>query len=104
MVLSRVGAVAYKLLLPADVLIHPMFHVSQLKKCYEVLTIINHPPILHLSSPYCPSPESILERRMVKKGNKAVCQVLVQWTGLDASQATWEFLYELQHRFPALHP
>ncbi|KAH0747437.1 hypothetical protein KY285_009094 [Solanum tuberosum] len=73
-----------------------------LKKCYEVPTIINHPPILHLSSPYCPNPESILERRMVKKGNKAMCQVLVQWSGLDVSQATWEFLYELQHRFSLL--
>lgn len=75
------------------------FMFPSLKKCYEVPTVINHPPILHLSSPYCPIPESILERRMVKKGNKVVCQVLVKWSGSNASQATWEFLYELQHRF-----
>lgn len=85
LVLSRVGVVAYRLLLLADVLIHPVFHVSQCKRCYEVPTVINHPTILHLSSPNCPIFESVLERRMVKKGNKAMCQVLVQWCGLDAS-------------------
>lgn len=101
---ARVGAVACKLLLPVDVLIHPIFHVSQLKRCHEVPRDISHPPVLQLSSPYCPTPEAILERRLVKKGNKAVCQVLVQWLGLAADQATWEYLFELQHRFPSFQP
>ncbi|XP_059310691.1 uncharacterized protein LOC132062058 [Lycium ferocissimum] len=99
-VLAKVGAVAYKLLLPADVLIHPTFHVSQLKRCLEVPSVISYPPVLHLSSPYCPLPEAVLERRMVKRGNRVVCQILVKWLGIDAGQSTWEFLTEMQHRFP----
>ncbi|KAH0691202.1 hypothetical protein KY290_019433 [Solanum tuberosum] len=101
---AKIGEVAYKLLLPADVLIHPTFHVSQLKKCHEVPTVLNHPPVLHISSPYCPLPEAILERRLIKRGNKVVCQVLVKWLGIDTAQATWEILTELQHRFPSFQP
>ncbi|XP_070007675.1 uncharacterized protein [Nicotiana sylvestris] len=95
----KVGVVAYWLLLPAYVLIHPTFHLSQLKKCHEVPATISHPRVLHLSSPYCPDPEGILSRRLVKKGNKDACQVLLKWSGVDVAQATWEYLTDLQHRF-----
>lgn len=101
---AKVGVVAYKLLLPTDVLIHHTFHVSQLKKCHEVLYVINYPPVFHLSSPYCPMPEGVLDRRLVKRGNKVVVQVLVKWTAIDFSQATWEYLSDIQHRFPSFQP
>ncbi|KAH0643232.1 hypothetical protein KY290_034830 [Solanum tuberosum] len=101
---AYVGAVAYKLLLHVDVLIHLIFHVSQLKRCHEVPRDISHPPVLQLSNPYCPMPKVILERRLVKKGNKVVCQVFVQWLGLEADQITWEYLSELQHKFPSFQP
>ena len=32
-ILERVGAMAYKLKLPPQTLVHPIFHVSALKKC-----------------------------------------------------------------------
>ncbi|XP_075087528.1 uncharacterized protein LOC142169554 [Nicotiana tabacum] len=106
LIVKRIGVISYshRLLLPADILIHPTFHVSQLKRCLEIPTIINYPPVFHLSSPYCLLSESVLERRMVKRGNKVVCQVLVKWTCIDIAQATWEYLTELQHRFRAFHP
>lgn len=46
---------------------------------------ISHPPVLHLSSLHCPLPEAILDRRMVKKGNKATTQVLIKWTDIDVA-------------------
>ncbi|XP_070035185.1 uncharacterized protein [Nicotiana tomentosiformis] len=98
---AKVEVVAYKLLLPADVLIHHTFHVSQLKKYHEVHVVINHPPVFHLSSPYCPLLEELLAKRMVKKGNKVDVQVMVKWTDIDRAQATWEYLSELQHIFPS---
>lgn len=33
-----------------------------------------------------PMAEDILDRRMVKRGNEAVCQVLIKWTGIDVVQ------------------
>lgn len=104
MVEVKIGAVAYRLLLTKDVLIHPTFHVSQLKKCYAVPMSFNHPPVLHLSSPFCLEPGDVLDRRMVKRDNKALGQVLIKWTDLEAAQATWEFVSELRTRFPDFHP
>lgn len=39
---------AYKLLLPSHIAIHPTFHESQLKLCYNVLKPFNHPPVVDL--------------------------------------------------------
>lgn len=45
-IIGRVGVVAYKLLLHVDVSIHHTFHLSQLKRCRDVLAAISHPSVL----------------------------------------------------------
>lgn len=59
---------------------------------------------MDISHPHCPSSESILQRRMVKKGNKVVAQVLVKWQSLAADEATWEFYNALLTRIPFFNP
>jgi hypothetical protein len=99
-VLQRIGNVAYKLDLPETSRIHPVVHVSQLKR--HIASSIQATTDL---SSVCtdPSqalvPEVFLETRYVMKGGSTVKQFLVQWTGLPASMATWEEMEDLKRRF-----
>jgi len=101
-ILEIVGAAAYKLCLPIESKSHNVFHVSQLKPFTPDHTpvfsdIIRLPDLTaHLTEP-----ETILERRLVKKGNSAVPQVLVKWSQLPVTSAMWEEFYVLQKAFPA---
>lgn len=45
-------------------------------------------------------PECILDRERVKRGNRAVTMVLVQWQWCDPQAATWELLFDLQIKYP----
>lgn len=92
---AKVGVVAYKLLLSVDVVIHSIVHVSYLRKGHKMHSVINHPPILKLFSPYCPIPKVVLERRLVRKGDKVVTQVLIKWFGIDAQQVKWEYFTDM---------
>ena len=47
------------------------------------------------------APEAVIARRLVKKGNRAIPQVLVKWTHLPSTSATWEDLYVARSRFPS---
>jgi hypothetical protein len=57
---AHVGSVAYKLALPASASIHPVFHVSQLKKTYGSQVVA---PTLPADFPEFHVPERILQRR-----------------------------------------
>jgi len=47
-------------------------------------------------------PEKILTRRLMKKGNRAGVEVLIQWDGATEEDATWEDLEVLRGRFSDL--
>uniref|UniRef100_A0A0A8ZMG0 Uncharacterized protein n=1 Tax=Arundo donax TaxID=35708 RepID=A0A0A8ZMG0_ARUDO len=101
-ILERLGKAAYKLELPPHALIHPVFHVSQLKPSVPDYTpVYAEIPVLPNVEAADIQPEAILDRRLVKKGDSAVTQVLIQWTGLPAAMATWEDYYALKTRFPS---
>ena len=64
-ILSRVGKLAYKLELPANLAgVHPIFHVSQLRKCLRVLEEEVHIGALDLQDTleYVEHPIKILDR------------------------------------------
>ncbi|KAJ0981251.1 hypothetical protein J5N97_009506 [Dioscorea zingiberensis] len=98
-VVDKIGAVAYKLNLPASSAIHPVFHVSLLKK-----SVAEHPITRALPSTSLPDtiqkPMAILDRRMVKRGNQPATKWLINWENQSPAEATWEFAEEIQLRFP----
>lgn len=99
-ILEKIGQIAYKLKLPPGSKIHPVFHVSQLKKKVgnQVVAMID-PPICNNEGQILVEPMAILDRRMVKKRNKAVTKVLVQWANLSPEEATWEDYGLLRSQF-----
>ena len=103
-VLEKIGEVAYKLQLPPDSKIHPVFHVSQLKKHVGLAQTQSTLPLLDDVGLIAKEPISILDRRMVKKPGHAVTEVLVQWRNSFPEDSTWETFADLQQRYPAFHP
>ena len=101
-VLERIGPAAYRLELPSGSLVHPVFHISQLKPFTPNYTpVYSALPLLSDLSAADLFPEAVLDRRLVKKGNHAVPQVLVKWAHLPSTSATWEDFYIVQRRFPS---
>ena len=85
-IIERIGSVAYKLELPASSSIHPIFHVSQLKKALGAHHIIEK--LLPPSSVHWSILENILQRRTIIKGSAPVRQGLVKWSHLPSSLST----------------
>lgn len=99
-VIDKFGPVAYKLELPTSSQIHPVFHVSQLKKLVgNVTTTTQLPSVIYEA--LTKTPESILERKMVQRKGQAATMVLVKWENQLEEEATWEYLYELQKKYPS---
>ena len=100
-ILEKIGAVAYRLQLPDDSAIHPVFHISQLKAFHPDYTpVYKTLPTMTDLEATAAQPEKIIERRLVKKGNNAVPQVLITWTGLPHDSATWEDYHVVKEHFP----
>ena len=100
-ILEKIGKVAYRLDLPQSSQIHPVFHISQLKSFVPNFSLVfSELPVTTDIEAAAAVPEVIIERRLVKKGATAVPQVLVKWSGLPGTSATWEDYNVLRHRFP----
>jgi len=105
-VLKKVGAVAYRLELPEEMLdIHPVFHVSQLRRCLRVPEA-EHVPVetkdLQPDLRYQEIPVKILDTVTRRTRNSEVRICRVQWSKHGIEEATWEREDALKKEFPHL--
>lgn len=101
-VLERIGGVAYKLALPDTSKIHPVFHISQLKRANGD-TQVNKtiPPQIHSDLELVVESEMLLAVRNAGPDNHL--EVLVKWKELPEFEATWEVAEALSEQFPQFH-
>ncbi|MCI31388.1 hypothetical protein A2U01_0052600, partial [Trifolium medium] len=100
-IIEKIGAVAYKLKLPIGSRIHPVFHVSLLKKAVgeyhedeELPALMDDDQVDHYE------PEAVLATRKIRQQGEEVKQVLVHWKGKSAEEATWEDVIMMKSQFP----
>ncbi|MCH96424.1 hypothetical protein A2U01_0017410, partial [Trifolium medium] len=101
---KKIGQVAYKLQLPLEVKIHPVFHISQLKPFkgqasdpYIPLPLTTHElvPILQ--------PMTVLKNRDIMRNDQIIPQVLIKWEGLSNTDATWEDVKDMAENYPTFN-
>lgn len=88
---KKIGQVTYQLKLPPQYMIHPVFHVSLLKKKIgSKYTSSTELPQVDKQGDIRTYPLSVLERRIYRKGNVMGVDLLVNWVNLPEDYTTWE--------------
>ncbi|XP_059280989.1 uncharacterized protein LOC132034616 [Lycium ferocissimum] len=101
----QVGQVAYELELPQDlVVVHPVFHVSMLRKCVgdPSLVVPTDSITVNDSLTYEEVPVKILDRQVHKLRTKEVASVKVLWRSRKVEEAMWEVEEDMESRYPHL--
>jgi hypothetical protein len=103
-VLKRVGQVAHQLDFPNHSKLHPIFHVSCLKKVIGAKCQIqtNLSELVEEGSIWLQL-EAVLDQRERRLRQRTIKEVLVQWKDTTPADATWEPTTILQ-KFPHLKP
>nr|XP_016489435.1 PREDICTED: uncharacterized protein LOC107809347 [Nicotiana tabacum] len=100
-ILARIGKVSYKLDLPPESKVHPVFHVSLLKKKVGDRVVVQTTlPLTGEDGKFLVKPVAILQRQLIKRDNSVVVRVLGQWSNLPPEDATWEDYQYIKARFP----
>ncbi|XP_069152706.1 uncharacterized protein [Solanum lycopersicum] len=106
-ILKRVGKRAYDLELPAELAaVHPVFHISLLKKCVgDPTSVVQLESVaVRDSLSYEDVPVEILDRQVRKLRSKEVATVKVLWRSLSVEGDTWEAEASIKSKYPHIFP
>ena len=98
---------AYELELPAKLaVVHPVFHISILKKCMgDPTSIVPLESVAVKDSlSYKDVPVEILDRQFRRLRNKEVASVKFLWRSQSIEGATWEAEAAMKAKYPYLFP
>ncbi|KAK4716538.1 hypothetical protein R3W88_014876 [Solanum pinnatisectum] len=104
-VLEYVGPVVYRLDLPPNLSgVHPVFHVSMLKRYHDDGDYIIKwdSIVLDKDLQYEEEPIAILDRDVRKLRTKEIKFVKVQWKHRPVKEATWETERDMRDKYPQL--
>lgn len=103
--MQRIGEVAYKLELPETSKVHPVFHVSLLKKVIgKDVVPLPDLPVVDEDGNFTVVPLNILGCRDLRRKGVDVFQIQVQWLNFMESTATWEDFMFICCKFPSFDP
>lgn len=100
-IVKKLNDVAYKLALPQDCKVHPVFHVSRLKRVLRegdnlltdgLVLFQEHGEVMH-------GPDRVLDRRERRLRNRLIREYLVAWHGRPLTDATWETAHALHAQY-----
>ncbi|WMV33672.1 hypothetical protein MTR67_027057 [Solanum verrucosum] len=99
------GNVAYELELPQELAaVHPVFHISMLKKCMGDPSLIIPTENIEIKDnlSYEEISVQILDHQVRKLRTKEVASVKVLWRNQFVDEATWEAEEDIKKRYPHL--
>ena len=91
-VTETIGEQAYRLALPEEWRIHPVFYVSLLRD-WKAADVQKDKPVSQEDAPEVEEPyweiEKILRWQKIKRNKKIIKEYLVLWKGFPVEEATW---------------
>lgn len=106
-IMKRICKVAYELELPAELAtVHPVFHISLLKKCVgDPASIVPLESVaVKYSISYEDIPVEILDRQVRRLRNNEVASVKILWRSESVEGATWEADVAMKAKYHHIFP
>ena len=106
-ILERVGMVAYRLALPPNMSqVHPVFHVSMLRKYISDSSHVLQPQSVELKEDltFKEEPVAIMDYKVHQLHSKAIPIVKVMWRNNNLKVHTWEIEDQMRTSYPYLFP